>query len=111
MQFAVQACVQGMAMPFHIRHQIGAATVARGASARIGTLREIGFAGRWSRGGTLSSQFLAPGLDSLQLPLKPSACNGGSVGSVRAEAGPGAYDRETFVDANEAAKIAHVRDI
>jgi len=115
MQFAVQACVQGRAMPGPGAFYVHGAPVAR-ASARIGTLRvvagETAGVRSLSRGCTLSSsRFLTPGLDALQVTLKPSHHrHGGGMGSVRAEAGAGAYDRETFVDANEAAKIAHVRD-
>lgn len=96
MQFAVQASVQGRAMPgpstFHVRHHVGA-PVARAVSCS--TLSSLGS--------------LAPRLDALQLPLKPSLNHHRNCWSVRAEAGAGAYDRDAFVESNEAAKIAHVR--
>jgi len=92
MQFAVQACLQGRAMPappsaFHFRSNPAVVRASR----------------------SLSSPFLAPNLIALQSSPLKVGYRLPSLVIVKAEAGPpGAYDRETFVDANEAAKIAHV---
>lgn len=92
---------------------LGASSLIR---ARVpSTMARIATLGKGSSGGELLPRFLAPGLEALRLPAQASC--GGRVGrrlvvaSVRAEAGgAGAYEREAFVDANEAAKIAHVRE-
>lgn len=60
-----------------------------------------------------SSPFLAPtNLIALELSPLKVGYRLPSLVIVKAEAGPpGAYDRETFVDPNEAAKIAQVSHI
>lgn len=93
----------------NLRHQVGTR-----ACAPSGTLRvlEAGvrFSGarRLSCARTLSSlQFLAPGLEGLELPPKPHALWGGRSTSARAEAGAGAFNQGGF-EKDEAAKIAQV---
>lgn len=111
MQFAgVQACVQGRAM--HALSHPGA-TVAR-AQAQIGVLRVVpgeSSVGRFTP--TLSSHFLAPGLEALRLHVKTREHDGGRTLGVAVRAGEapqvGAYEKDAFVSENEAQKIAHVR--
>ena len=55
-----------------------------------------------------TSQFLAPGLESLQLlPSLRHDCKPLPLGSARAQAG--AYQKDAFVEGTEATKIAQVR--
>ena len=55
-----------------------------------------------------TSQFLAPGLESLQLlPSLRHDCKPFPLGSARAQAG--AYQKDAFVEGTEATKIAQVR--
>lgn len=101
MQFAVQASMQGMQVTptslVTLRHQVAAR-----ASPHVGTLRAgLGFS-------TSASQFLAPGLDTLQLPAKLSLRHDRKLRLESARAGVGAYDKDAFVDENEANKIALV---
>ncbi|KAG0575867.1 hypothetical protein M758_5G036000 [Ceratodon purpureus] len=114
MQFAVQACVQERAMTMvqalggavHGGHRVG--------GAQIGALRGVGGFGELRSGGLrFGSQFLAPGLAALRVVSRVrEEGNGGREGALGVRAGEaprvGAYEKDAFVNENEAQKIAHV---
>lgn len=98
MQFAMQASVQGMRVApptFHLRHH------------QVTTLRAGCMIKRFP---IPASQFLAPGLESLRLQSVHPARQLKLESGARAEGG-GAYDKDAFVDGNEASKISLVRGL